>query len=779
MKMLSLVLRKVKSMLISVALLIVMLLPVNACGKIQENKTVSRCSGDIISEDDPWFESDINEYAYFPIEECVCEFNELNLAGASCGKYILISEGQFACPGTHPVQYSEKDLIIVDSSNLKEIQRFDLYEYFDEISGISYLSVENDSVVIQGATKEDPDSFTELFVDLSDCTCKDRVIEADDLLCTLPAGNSKTDHVYQPGELRIDTVFNYEGKNSFYVLNIYGTDHMPQSTVEVRVSGEDVFDIPMITSIDESKLLIRASCTDGEHYFVLDIDTSKLEERTSKYKWLDRYDDTSFINVKNGECYVTDGSGIYIVDPAAKSEELIFSYDWCCSGEYDLKDLDVIDCSGSTVEFLGITRNVRSWYQDEVLVSAKLKRVEKNPNAGKSILELYSNSDTLSPDIAYAIRRFNSEEHSCYLVRSTRYPHTLLTDTNEASGSYEKTDWNICREQNDISAELSIDLINGTGPDILMDTVSLSLSDSSGLLLNMKDVVDTLGDDCYENIISAAETKNGLYQMPLAFDIFGIQASEEYVGVSGRGFTYDEYAEFVKKSCNGLDPLFLGQTQNLIILYECNRCRMNESLDSDGFRDLALFCKENMPYNGMSYMDYTDALVQHENVPCIVQLYGFGDYILNAGAGMNICGLPSADGNLGAVADITHSVSVASQTAYPEECKEFVKILMSFEAQEFYASSGCNVINRNACAEAIKESKDNLALMDYVVPDNAVESYVSVIEGITDVYVDDPSVSLILSEEMPAYFLDQKELDDVLVIAEDKRQLIIDERYSH
>ena len=41
---------------------------------------------------------------------------------------------------------------------------------------------------------------------------------------------------------------------------------------------------------------------------------------------------------------------------------------------------------------------------------------------------------------------------------------------------------------------------------------------------------------------------------------------------------------------------------------------------------------------------------------------------------------------------------------------------------------------------------------------------------------DDASISIILIEEMPAYFLGQKDLDAVIKIAQDRIQKVLDER---
>ena len=103
---------------------------------------------------------------------------------------------------------------------------------------------------------------------------------------------------------------------------------------KLKVGNESVYDIPLIASIDDSKLLIRASCTDGIHYFQLNTKNMDLKECTSKYKWLDSYMDEAFVNSSDGKCYVKDDKGIYEIDLKTKSPNQIFNYNWCCTGEY-------------------------------------------------------------------------------------------------------------------------------------------------------------------------------------------------------------------------------------------------------------------------------------------------------------------------------------------------------------------------------------------------------------------------------------------------------------
>ena len=57
-----------------------------------------------------------------------------------------------------------------------------------------------------------------------------------------------------------------------------------------------------------------------------------------------------------------------------------------------------------------------------------------------------------------------------------------------------------------------------------------------------------------------------------------------------------------------------------------------------------------------------------------------------------------------------------------------------------------------------------------------LDNFECIIESCSGRYSDDSPVSVILIEEMPAYFLGQKDLDSVIKIAQDRIQKVLDER---
>ena len=62
------------------------------------------------------------------------------------------------------------------------------------------------------------------------------------------------------------------------------------------------------------------------------------------------------------------------------------------------------------------------------------------------------------------------------------------------------------------------------------------------------------------------------------------------------------------------------------------------------------------------------------------------------------------------------------------------------------------------------------------VDKSAVDDYEKVIRSCSCVISEDPSISMIVKEELPAYLTGQKSLDDVIKIINDRAKTVVSER---
>ena len=161
------------------------------------------------------------------------------------------------------------------------------------------------------------------------------------------------------------------------------------------------------------------------------------------------------------------------------------------------------------------------------------------------------------------------------------------------------------------------------------------------------------------------------------------------------------------------------------------------------------------------------------------------------GRGDAILGYPSVDGQ-GPSASPIFSAAVSAQAVDVDACWDFIKTLLSEDIQTYISNSGYNVVNKAAyesVSEKAVEYYNDMYSDDYFYgvgvgapssPDqfsmDDVDTYTEIIESVTVMNTSDASISKIISEEMPAYFSGQKDLDEVIEIMQDRVQKVLDER---
>ena len=140
------------------------------------------------------------------------------------------------------------------------------------------------------------------------------------------------------------------------------------------------------------------------------------------------------------------------------------------------------------------------------------------------------------------------------------------------------------------------------------------------------------------------------------------------------------------------------------------------------------------------------------------------------------------------------SVAISAQAYDLDACAEFVKMLISDEVQEELGKSGSFTLNREIFERVGHEAVDyfNENPIDGMyygggygmdIPQNRikftydqVDDLEKTIESCSKTNTQDASINVILVEEMPAYFSGQKDLDEVVKIAQDRVQKVLDER---
>ena len=789
---------------VAVVLTVSMLLSFASC----RQKTPKK-EGKFIAADSPWYNSDIIEVTFEGDNSRTLNTLSQKLIGAD-DKYICIFvDGWYDVADWGKIEsnsdYMIKTLLLVDRTTKQTYKSIDLFSVSDFTGFPENVMYANGQIIVKSSIwEEETNDYYGMYYYIDPETESIVDTQEYDYEMNLQAFNS-----FSIGDYRIESEYNPLVTPVACSLRVIAPDGSI-TNIDISNPGKSYYEVPVVFALDDNTALIPVAITKGYAYFKLNLTTCELTEcDANDYDWLDLDKLIHSYSNTNGEIYYTTETGISKIDIQNETDEEVLDYSWCGVNNLYFTDAEIVECSDDSIVVCGQYASTNMFTSQFVKSCAivELTKAEENPHAGKQIIELLAADGDINAAVSDAIVEFNNESADYYIEISDRYELSDYTDYSDINSEddYESA---LLNASADMSSELAVDIINGEGPDIILNASGLAQLNSDDYLVDLSAYLTDLDEDKYfYNIIEEAKTDDKLYQLPICITLEGIQTDPSYAGSSGVGFTTDEYEEFLDKTLNGSDVIEYGQALYLAKLFN----GMNDKFISEGkiditgseYTELAEFVKDNVIEMSQSWNDESGEHGSPEeyamgknwqtayycNCPSISGYLVKRDQIKN---GTAILGIPSTDGR-GPLFGANISVAVSSQAVDIDACVEFVKILLSDEIQSKLAYSDMLVINRDALTEACN------AAIDYYdtdtgsqnVFDYAQGTYVSVqtkftsedidnlfdaIESCSGMSRSDAEISIIIIEEMPPYFLDQKSLDDVVTIIQDRAQKVLDER---
>ncbi len=235
-------------------------------------------------------------------------------------------------------------------------------------------------------------------------------------------------------------------------------------------------------------------------------------------------------------CFLINNNGVEKYDLLDGSRTAAFTW----------KDTDVnftsLDFSGASIEsedkmiFFKTVTNAESARTDmdqkagvgNRAYVVTLTRADKNPHAGKEIIKLGVNG---IKDEAFLnqIITFNTDPNQKARIEICDY----ATDSDfifDEQSSLEKLQEN--------ADKLTMDMLSGEGPDILVGYSGLSQFNTENTLLDLKQYLDNDSnlnkEDYYANIFSAFETDGKLFSIPITFSLEGILIDSKIQGAKDK-----------------------------------------------------------------------------------------------------------------------------------------------------------------------------------------------------------------------------------------------------
>lgn len=778
----------------SLILVFAVTLSCTSCGKDPKVKKEGRK----ITEDTPWFNANIIEVDTGVDKDRNIGSSMSSFAGFDEDLYVIYTGGHYALSleeeedvpdlKTYTDNYGFTFVSVIDRKTCQTINVIDPTEDFTVsdvmLESINYI---NGVITVKTNLKErDYDPYTGNL--LATRSLNSDSIEDNSNTTIFNIGDYKFEvTVYQLGNMRRNSTLKCvfpDGKTESYKFD----------------KQKDYSDVTAVLSLNDTTALVIVNTDGRTDYYELDLVSGELIQADSKeYDWIDEEKIYNSFSGNDGMLYIETEDGISLLNANTKTMEKIFDYNWCDLNQGLLLFKSLIECSADYI-VIGCEYKITSIYDQlkaDTYKIIELTRADKNPNAGKTVLELY---DLMGVD-AYtgeAVSEFNRSSDEYFIEITTRYnKRDFIDDSGIGSGNDDIYEIAKISGGEKLSNKLAIDIMNGEGPDILVNTGNYGQLNNPGCLADLSPYVDD-SDNYFTNIIEGSKTDGILYQMPVSFKVEGIFTKTKYAGKSGMGFTLDEYIDLVDEATSGYDPITFGQAVYFTKLFNF----MSDMFISSGkvdlsgpeFKELADYVKDNVMEDGTNIVNWEESVALTGMSPkarYMTYCTGIVGFCMEEDpiTAYGIFGLPSLDGR-GPLIEPICSVAISAQAKSIDACGEFVKILLSEDIQTAIAKNDCFVINRDAFKRAGESaieyynSGGNISKngwgVSFGIHGELTQEDVDVAENMlltcSGMNIEDSSISIILLEEMPAYFTGQKDLDSVIAIASDRIQKVLDER---
>lgn len=774
--------------------------------------------GKKITADSPWF--DVKETHVAPEVDMSRELDYCTsmFSGADDRYVVFFTYGSYAMPDADYViasvnmSYRINLITVCDRATGEIVNTIDLSDFLD----MKYLSADSVSyadnricIRVDGyASSHINNTMVEAYLD----PVTGDVLSSDNITNN---GRPHIERIIRVGTHQVDLFKQWDERETGYYILDY---HSGENKNEIMFKSDDssIWEIPAILSVDSDTDLILTVEDDGINYYELKMSTGEIiKAEDDEYDWISGdgiYDTYSF---GDGQSYLKSSHGISKLNFEEKKMETVFDYSWCNVNQKHLEDLDLAEISDGKLLLAGEFLTA-SGYADNTsdIVIMEFTEAGTNPNAGKTILELY-NADHMIDAVGDAIVKFNGSNSDFFISVTDRYDMSSYLDEN--AGWESSDDWETAGMDaySRLGNDLAMDIMNGDGPDIFLGTGMIGRLNDPDYLIDLTPYVSGMSsDDYFTNIIEGSKTDGKLYQLPLTFSVNGILTDPQYAGASGVGFTVDEYEDFLNNKLNGQDVIGYGQGVYFAKLFAATSERFikDGSVDLSGpeFAAMAEFVKENVPEKSLSWDELDPdetttgfhgtgvgaALMKGDDPDCtyvatdacVCGMSNYISYVMDSYKSTAILGYPSFDGR-GPLFTPDVSVAVSARSANAEACGEFIRLLLSDEIQqELAVVENGFVLNRKVFREVGQKA------VEYYSADNLSDLGISTQSSggeITNAHIDymeqnilncsrmnasDADIALILVEEMQPYFMGQKTLDDVIVIVTDRVQKVINKR---
>ena len=507
----------------------------------------------------------------------------------------------------------------------------------------------------------------------------------------------------------------------------------------------------------------------------------------------------------NGEmCKIDSLGNIVKIDYNTMTPKTVIDTNWYTPYFYDIQNekysvfSTVLNCTEDRAVILD--GEVISYgcleYIDHEYVRV-LKKADKNPHAGKKIVELALPVNSGVTDyLAKAIFEFNKTDNE-YLIRVWDKYKTGFVMGRTALASGDKNEQQVYKMIQDLKGDQAPDLAIGIQKNYAMrDEVFMDLT---GFL------EPEIMEKQYGNIIEAGRIGGKLYFLPVTLEIEGLVTKTDMVRDGAVGITFEEYDKLIKDEMKGFSPYdypnstYYNKKAFILSCIDTKSAIEGDKIEfgTEQFRTAAEYAKENFNYDDLDSTpeDYLNDWNRYRGKCYYAKINDYLDFVqdcYNSQDHYSIIGTPSADA-AGPRFVARETISVSATTDVKDGCKKFINFLFAGTA---FNTGDCSFRHIVTNKEIMDKNIDTLARLhneafnDYqekvkngtFMPaaglDKAYgykeatadmrESFKNSLSSISTYYYEDYTIVQFVFEELAPYYAGDRSFDDAVRILNDR-----------
>ena len=598
----------------------------------------------------------------------------------------------------------------------------------------------------------------------------------------------------------------FEGDFLGYAISLYKNKEL---VANLDLSTVKLFYIFEGFSLDEENGLLYAAGSDETGFITMafDVNTGKLKSKQNGYDADDKTVNLAdYSSTDKGElCKIDSLGNIIKLDISTMTPKTVVDTEWYSpyfpapsTDEY-YAQTRILSCSDDRVV---IHNDESTTYGNASYTNYEyirvLKKADKNPHAGKTVVELALPVNSGITDyLARSIYQFNKEDNE-YLIRVWNKYKTGFNLGRSLFGSVDEDEQQVYQMIQDLRGDDAPDLVIGIQKNYAMrDDVFMDLTDFLD-----PDVMEKQ----FGNIIEAGRINGKLYFLPVTLKIEGLVTNKELLKDGAVGITFDDYDKLIKNDMNGFSPydhaftLAYNKRSFILSCIDTKKAIEGDKIEfgTEQFRAAVEYANENIPYENEKSMPdgYDYEYSKRYRGECYYEkIDDFLDYVRacrTTEGKYTIIGTPSVDAS-GPRFTAIETISVSATTDAKDGCRKFLNYLFSGSA---FAPSECefkqivtnkDVMNNNLKIlsdinnKAVKAYMDSKASKAIIVPmeidtaygdkeatDDMRDSFINSLSSISVYYYEDHAIVQFLDEELKPYYAGDRSLDDAIKYINDR-----------